>query len=531
MKKVLLLMSIFTGTMFVSCDEGLLEPFTPGALTEDVAIQTSTDLQGLMNSTYANMFSREDAVFTSVFTDEAGIGFANGGQGITDDYIFFMNTAAAAPNNIWTTAYFTLSRANRVIAFADRILPNAVDADDADKINRLKAEALAVRAYCHLKLMSYFSTDVKDNNALAAILADRVIPSTETNLQRATNGVFYTSIHADLDASIALFNGLGANAYNGITNRTYYANANFAKAMKARAYALKGDYTNAETWADNVITTSGVALASTSEYTKVFWTDNEAANTEVLFRLRRTPAQNNQGTNMHNGWCSVRPNATGSPFYEVSRALFNLMNPSNVPANQFNTISDIRLRTITAPSSVVDAAYATSADYRNTDKLIIQKYGGAATGTPWASTAANGNNNDYKVARISEMYLIKAEARAAAGDLTGAANAIKSILDARNGSAQTAPTFASQTAAFAEILKQRRIEFAFEGYRFIDLKRLASAAGVTSLDRDPADYSSSSANYPAANPSNLPMNSYKWALPIPQVEINANSVITQNPNY
>ena len=86
MKKVLLLMSIFTGTMFVSCDEGLLEPFTPGALTEDVAIQTSTDLQGLMNSTYANMFSREDAVFTSVFTDEAGIGFANGGQDIIISY-------------------------------------------------------------------------------------------------------------------------------------------------------------------------------------------------------------------------------------------------------------------------------------------------------------------------------------------------------------------------------------------------------------------------------------------------------------
>jgi hypothetical protein len=39
-----------------------------------------------------------------------------------------------------------------------------------------------------------------------------------------------------------------------------------------------------------------------------------------------------------------------------------------------------------------------------------------------------------------------------------------------------------------------------------------------SIDRDAADYSSTSANYPAGNPSNLPLTSTKFALPIPQVE-------------
>jgi hypothetical protein len=43
------------------------------------------------------------------------------------------------------------------------------------------------------------------------------------------------------------------------------------------------------------------------------------------------------------------------------------------------------------------------------------------------------------------------------------------------------------------ILDERRLEFTFEGTWFIDLKRLATLAGVTSLDRDPADYSSNSA--------------------------------------
>ena len=38
-------------------------------------------------------------------------------------------------------------------------------------------------------------------------------------------------------------------------------------------------------------------------------------------------------------------------------------------------------------------------------------------------------------------------------------------------------------------------------------------------------------NIPGGNPSNLPLNSYKWALPVPQDEINANGAIQQNPGY
>lgn len=618
MKKVFLLLSACAGTLFVSCDDSLIEPFAPGALTETVAIQTSNDLQGLMNSTYANLYNREDAVFTSVFTDEAGIGFANGGQGITEEYVFFLNSTSAAPNAVWNSMYFALSRANRVITFADRITP--VDAADTERIQRIKAEALVVRAFCHLKLMSYFSTDLKNDGALAAILADRIIPSTETNLQRTTNGVFYQSIHSDLDAALTIFNALTTNPYTGIV-RTYYASDVLAKALKARAYAYKGDYTNAETWADNVISTSGITLANTTQYTQIFWTDNEPANVEVIWRLKRTPAQNGQGVNMHNGWCSVRPNAAGSPFYEVGRSLFNIMNPTNIPSATSpanggwpltGAIKDVRFRALVAPSSVVagvPGTYSATAgtytittpenhglqngdsvvvtftptsgaavtvnttvssatltsfvvstgtasstgtcqiwskltsqwnnlytsgagDYINADKLIIHKYGGVGTGTStFASTAANGNSNDYKLVRLSEMYFIKAEARANANDLTGAAAALEAVLDARNAVDMPAPVFANATQAWAEILNQRRLEFCFEGYRYIDLKRLASLANFTALDRHPVDYSSSTTNYPGANPANLPMNSYKFTFPIPISETNANTAITQNPGY
>jgi hypothetical protein len=61
----------------------LLEPFTPGSLTEEVAITNPTDLQRLMNSTYGLLTKTGYIIFSSVFTDEVGIGFANGGQELT----------------------------------------------------------------------------------------------------------------------------------------------------------------------------------------------------------------------------------------------------------------------------------------------------------------------------------------------------------------------------------------------------------------------------------------------------------------
>jgi len=176
-------------------------------------------------------------------------------------------------------------------------------------------------------------------------------------------------------------------------------------------------------------------------------------------------------------------------------------------------------------SSLIDPNYTTSADVKNTDILVLQKHGGQS-----ALTSANGFNPDFMVCRLSEMYFIRAEAKVAAGDLTGAAADLKIIMDARFATAQPAPVFASAQAAWKGILDERRKELSFEGFRFIDLKRLGTLAGA-SLDRDPADYASASWNIPGANPTNLPLTSYKWALPIPQAELNANGGIQQNTGY
>ncbi len=530
MKKYLSYLLIASSVLMTSCDEDLTETFAPGQLTEELAIRTSSDLQRLLNSGYNILTNRTAPVFTSVFTDEATKGFNNGGQGVSGEIVFNIFPSSGAPTAIWQSNYFALARINRVIDKANTLVP--VDATDAEFIQRVKAQALILRAYAHLNILAYFSPDTKSNTALAGILADRVIGVTETP-QRTTNEAFYTLIHSDLDQGISILNSLviplpSTSVY--VTNPTGYANVRFAQGLKARAYAYKGDYTNAEIWADNVIN-SGIALANPTQYRQVFWTDNEPANTEVIFRLERTNVQNTQDTNLHNGWCSIRPSVGGSPFYEIQRSLHNILNPSNLGGEQIAAnVPDVRASVIIAPSSLISPTWQTDVDYLSSDRLVLHKHGGVATGAVTSATSAsNAFNNDHKIMRVSEMYLIKAECRVAANDFAGAATAIDAIRDARYGSDQAAPVYANATAAWKGVLDERRLELAFEGHRYIDIKRLGVQAGISGLDRDPRDYDG--LNIPGGNPVNLPINSHKWALPIPQSEINANGSLQQNPGY
>jgi hypothetical protein len=599
MKKYLGFFILGASFFVASCDDSLIDPYAPGALTEEVAVQTSADLGRLMNAAYILLTPVSEIEFSSIFTDEASIGFANGGQGLDDNYAFLLNSGSDSPNTIWATNYYTLSRVNRVIKFADNLVP--VDAADQVVINRYKAEAYTLRAHCHIQLIAYFSTDPKDRNALGPIISNDVYPSTFRGV-RATNGAVYDLIDADLAAADALY------ATDTATPNPIFANKNFTTALKARVNAMRGDYANALVFADQVINTSGLSLATFSNYASVFHTDSNPANVEVIFKLKKQTGQTRTGSI----WASVNSTVTGSTFFEVGRSLFNVLNttnyasasnvtitaiagttltisggtlqvndmfvstvssPSNAttangtattPANSLlggkvyyvrtvtgNNITltvdptvaapvaanfagangtglsiaakanygDIRYSVNVHPTSIIDYNYSTSADPRSTDRIAFRKYPG---------TAANGLLvNDVKICRLSEMYLIKAEALVATGDLAGAAAAVKAIRDARANPLrpQPLPVYANATEGYKDILKERRIELMAEGFRFTDLKRLGGLANEGIL-RDPIDCAVNGA-------CSLDVSDYRFALPIPTVESNANGAIlaTQNPGY
>jgi hypothetical protein len=127
------------------------------------------------------------------------------------------------------------------------------------------------------------------------------------------------------------------------------------------------------------------------------------------------------------------------------------------------------------------------------------------------------------------MALILAEAYADRGDLNGATNStasmIKMIRDARFGTAQDLPSYNSQQEAFAAILNERRVEFAFEGHRWKDIKRLGARANQ-GAERDPMDCT-------RFNACSLSFNDFRFTAPLPIDEFDGNPGLRaqQNPGY
>jgi hypothetical protein len=118
--------------------------------------------------------------------------------------------------------------------------------------------------------------------------------------------------------------------------------------------------------------------------------------------------------------------------------------------------------------------------------------------------------NDYPFFRLSEMYLIKAEALNELGQ-TAEAMAIVNMLRARHFDPPQPVAAGSQAEARALILRERLFELAGEGKRRQDLVRHGQYTAARS--------------FKSAQPP------YKIVFPIPETQIQSNPLLTQNAGY
>ncbi len=495
--KIFYLFGLFT--VLVACNDAI-DIDQPGRLDAEAAFKTVADLQSGLYGVYDRVDTSGEIAFSSIFTDELSIGFDNGGQGLAD-YAFVLNAGSTAPEVFWVGAYGAINAANRLIEAAQLVTP---EADEQTQYNNILGQAYALRALGHLFLQNYFSTNYEDDNALGVIAMD-FVPTIDQLLLRNTNGEVYGLIIADLDRANSLL--------DNDTSDPTFLNKDGILAMRAVTAAYRGNYTQAATFSQQLLDKYG--LANRAEYEAMFL---DTDNTEIIFKLERSVGDNydgqgNTGSPEAGGWAGARfafvdATLAGSPYFEMGRSLFNLIDPA-----------DIRYDVNVAPTSVIDPDYATNNDPA-LDILVIQKYPGSE-GQPLM--------NDLKIFRSSEMLLIRAEAYADAGSFNGATNStaalIKQLRDARFGTDTTLPVYASEAEAFAAILDERRVELAFEGHRYKDLKRLGSRANQ-GVNKDPIDCAFNGA-------CTLPSTDYRFTLPLPIIEFNANPGLReqQNPGY
>ncbi|QXP59882.1 RagB/SusD family nutrient uptake outer membrane protein [Olleya sp. HaHaR_3_96] len=492
MKKINKFYAILLALITFACNDAI-DIEQPGLLLSENAFQSVDDLQAGLYGAYNGFDYTGEILFNGIYTDELALGLNNGGQNASE-YDLVLTPASVFPVVIWTKYYIALANVNRLIEASGSIQP---EDGELDTYNLILGQAYALRAFAHFQLQTYYTTDYTDDSAMG-VIALNYVPEIGEQLSRNTNGEVFSFIESDL----VLANNLLDNSSTDPT----FINKDFVKALSARMAAYRGNYTVAATLASELL--ADYPIASSADYFNI-WEDT--SNAEIIFKLERTANDSYDAQETGSGgtagslFAFANSTIDGSPYMEMDRHLFNEL-----------STADIRSSRYIDPTSVISPDYQNSLDYKSEDILVIRKYPGSETVNLM---------NDLKVFRSAEMLFIMAEAAAENNQLVDVATLIKQLRDARFGSAQPLPVYATQTEAFGAILDERRLELAYEGHRWVDIKRLG-AKGNRTLDREPLDCALAN-----AVECSMPNTDKRFTMPIPLNEIDINPLLAQNPGY
>ncbi len=441
-------------------------------LIEEVAFGTVADLRsGLFDA--LGIYGYENVIDLSNITDDTKIGAATGGQKV-NFHDFQLNSATGEAAGLWLNLYTTINRANRILVASESITP---EPDEVAEFNQIRGECNALIALAHFNLLSIFSP-VYEAGGQGVIFVD-FVATTVDELPRNTFGEVIAGINEQLDLA-------AERIPNSQTSENRF-NQNFITGMRAKVALLSGNLQGAINFSQQLMNT--FPLANQQEYVDM-WFDID--NTEVIYTLDRVVGDFPVG----GIWYFT---ANGGAFIEMSNTLYDEI--SGQP-------TDIRFPVL------VDIPNTDDADNFH----LINKYPNDPT---------NPFLRDIKLMRVSEMYLINAEARALSNDFAGAAATIKALRDARFGADTPLPNYGNTQVAIVDILRERRLELAYEGHRYLDVKRLRGITN-TGFNRAPRDcgVESNSSVQCVLQPTD-----FRFTFPIPLAELNGNGNITQNPGY
>lgn len=469
--KNIFLITIMSLFVLTSCNDAL-DIIPNDDIDQETIFESLDDLQNGLNGVY-NLYNPANTIdFSSNFMDDTKIGADNGGQKVTfHNWVLQANTAESRA--MWLNDYRAINLINRILESAPSIAPSIAQSEEA-QYRKILGDCYALRAFLHLELLSYYGVDF-DASGEGIPYVDFVVVLEQ--LERNTSGEVFAKIYEDLDSASGLIDASFVD--NG------YVTRDFITATRARAALYEGNSALALSTTQALITK--YPLANQTQYTNMFGDDTD--NTEVIFKLYKTDGNNDQ--RIGGVWYFT---GTGGAFMEMSNGFYNLIT------------SD--------PSDVRSAVNVDPASDPGANLHLIGKYLGKG-GFDYL--------NDIKVFRVSEMYLIRAEILAKSSDFSGAADLLKQIRDARTGSSTTAPSFGNLADAMDEILLERRKELAFEGHRYVDLKRTRSITS-SGMERDAADCG-------GATPCSLISSDFRWTFPIHIDELNGNPNISQAPGY
>ncbi len=485
MKKTLFILLIFIAAALQSCEKFLdLRPVSQSIAIENLVADSliyknASELEAALAGVYDDFrneyFELDYFVNGDAQSDDSYAGADNPANFQLDEYAIDATNTNVSRD--WEYLYGTIGKANSVFNNTD-----ATPGVEAARKEQIMAEAAWIRAFMYFQAVQLWG-DVPLQLTEVTTISAELLPEIYPQLfpARASVADVYAQIISDFERAVAY--APASASHKG------YVTKGAANAMLAKVYATiqPPQWDKVNQYCDAVIA-GGYSLLP--EY-DMLWNNENENSAEAIFEINYegTPQSGNWGASMFRG----------------------------LDWKKFNT-----------PSNDLVAAFDAEGDLiRKEASIIFLDVSGKWSDPYWPQITFpfinkyrifTGNSaQNYIFLRLADIMLLKAEALNENGDLAGAAALVNQIRSRVNLPNTTASDKASMKLA---IEKERRLELAFEGHRWYDLKRTGRALEVLNNVKGP---NGSSLGYVVTESKLL------W--PIPQAEMDKNTKLTQNEGY
>lgn len=369
------------------------------------------------------------------------------------NYLWDKDARIIYNESVWLFPYMTVLRANLVLDILPTIL---IEPSEQSAYNNIKGQALYHRAFQFYQLAQLFCKPYSGTATTDPGIVLKLTPIVTETYTRSTVQQTYDRIIADLKEA--------ANLLPVASLFTTRPSKAAAYGALSRTYLAMRDYSNALNYADSALTLKNNLLDYKTLNPINTLPASYVTNPEVLF------------------------------FNSTSTDLLNFPRPI-VDSNLYQSYNNNDLRKWVYFGNYAGGAKYFKGSYQSLTAFYSQ-FTGIAT---------------------DEIYLIRAECLARAGDKDGAMGTLNTLLRNRYDSTFTDIVATDSGDALNKIQIERRKELLFRGIRWTDLRRYNLENAGISLTRivDGVTYT-------------IPPNDLRWVLLIPDAEVKR-SGITQNP--
>lgn len=503
-----------------SCD---MDTTNYGVIDQSTYIKTMADCESFVNGIYVHMRGKTGGnynFYPDVQMDQF-VGLADNGNRGGIMSMGQLNASDTDLANIYYNLYIEINDANYFIPRVDELIASdEFSAAEKALLNYYKGTAKFSRAYAYWYLLDkYVDYDPAQLDVEGKGL------QIEKEFHPSGNRSSYVG-RSTIRESVKYITDELTEAYDLIkeyeTNvSAQYCAPNAARvssyvvaALHARVALLAQDYATAAQKAEVVINSGNYALTTGSDYVSMWTTDEGSELLFVPFAEKGSGGQSIGVNYLQNS------NQNSSDYIPTLDALFAYAN------------GDVRF----------DAFFALYYPMEVAGKNYVAYAFNKFPGNPALNTGTtNAMLNKAKPFRLSELYLIAAEAYAADGAQKNETKANTYLNDLRSARIEgyQATTY-SGSALVNAIRTERGKELIGEGFRLSDLRRWGNGftreAGFEMLASDPDLFVLSEIMevvVPLTNNVTYAANDYRFVWPIPTREMQVNPQLTgqQNPRY